>query len=338
MNSLASLLALVSLVLFCNGQPLSDIDDMCPRLTNILCVRDVLMAIASVAKNLNRTLNHIEDQIHSNGLVAESFNRYIQHERTVIYSHLATPQYHSNFFRTNNIDQVRRSFPRSSSSSFFVFCSEISRPSAHRSALFDEFLLQLDQRCFELERRSQSPNRHLVETGSSLPASRNDLSVSKHSEHLLVPVAGDRQCQSNRIFQTAVSRHFVVGSWRSLGHHSSTLARMDATHSSRLDQHRTEIRLIQIDPPASLSFAFSSIKIQVNAVAVNSAKERSFVRNILISSLSRYITTGPSRFKAHRGKRRSPALEIRSLIDDRVFIFVVGGLAKNNCLAVQRTC
>ncbi len=79
---------------------------MCKVPRGILCVKDVLMSIATVAKSINRTANEIEKRILNSIGVTETLNRYINFEINLIHSHLPTPQYHVQFFQLNNIDKV----------------------------------------------------------------------------------------------------------------------------------------------------------------------------------------------------------------------------------------
>jgi hypothetical protein len=80
-------------------------DDMCSTIRNVLCVKDVLMMIATVAKSINRTGNEIEKNILNNG-IDETLERHVNFEMGLIQSHLPIPQYHVQFFQLNNIEQV----------------------------------------------------------------------------------------------------------------------------------------------------------------------------------------------------------------------------------------
>lgn len=88
-----------------HGQPL-DQDGFCPPSAPVLCVREVLMAITAMTKNINRTLNQIENDILENVQITETLNRYVQYELNLIYFRLPTPQLHMQFFQMNNIDEV----------------------------------------------------------------------------------------------------------------------------------------------------------------------------------------------------------------------------------------
>jgi hypothetical protein len=79
---------------------------MCRAIRNVLCVKDFLMVIATVAKSINRTINEIEKKILNKIIEVGTLNRYIYFEMGLIHSHLPTPQYHVQFFQLNNIDKV----------------------------------------------------------------------------------------------------------------------------------------------------------------------------------------------------------------------------------------
>lgn len=80
-------------------------DKMCPNAREVLCVRDVLLLIATVAKSVNRTANEIEKHILNNIDIVGTLNRYVNFEMSSI-PHLPIPQYHSKFFQENNINKV----------------------------------------------------------------------------------------------------------------------------------------------------------------------------------------------------------------------------------------
>ncbi len=82
------------------------VDDMCKITENMLCVKDVLMIIATVAKSINHTANEIEKSIMKSVQTVDTLNRYVNFEMGLIHSHLPTSQYHVEFFQMNNIDKV----------------------------------------------------------------------------------------------------------------------------------------------------------------------------------------------------------------------------------------
>jgi hypothetical protein len=82
------------------------VDDMCKITESMLCVKDVLMIIATVAKSINHTANEIEKSIMKSVQTADTFNRYVNFEMGIIHSHLPTSPYHVEFFQVNNIDKV----------------------------------------------------------------------------------------------------------------------------------------------------------------------------------------------------------------------------------------
>jgi hypothetical protein len=101
----------ISSVLALNGQQAKS-DDMCKITRDVLCVKDVLMIIATVARRINRTTNEIENHI-LNKIQADqlqTLNRYVDFEKNLIRSHLPTPLYHAKFIQVNNIDKVFHCF------------------------------------------------------------------------------------------------------------------------------------------------------------------------------------------------------------------------------------
>ncbi len=82
------------------------VDDMCKITENMLCVKDVLMIIATIAKSINHTANEIEKSIMKSVQTADTLRRYVDFEMGLIRSHLPTSQYHVEFFQMNNIDKV----------------------------------------------------------------------------------------------------------------------------------------------------------------------------------------------------------------------------------------
>ncbi len=95
----------ISSVLALNDQQAKS-DDMCKITRDVLCVKDVLMIIATVARRINRTTNEIEKHILSKIQIVQTLNRYVNFEMSLIHSHLPTPLYHAKFFQVNNIDKV----------------------------------------------------------------------------------------------------------------------------------------------------------------------------------------------------------------------------------------
>jgi hypothetical protein len=97
----------ISFVLALNDQQAKS-DDMCKIARDVLCVKDVLMIIATVARSINRTTNEIEKYILNKtpAKQVQTLNRYVNFEMSLIHSHLPTPLYHAKFFQVNNIDKV----------------------------------------------------------------------------------------------------------------------------------------------------------------------------------------------------------------------------------------
>ncbi len=73
---------------------------------SVLCVKDVLMIIATAAKSINRTVNEIEKSILNKIQIVDTLNLYVNFEIDLIQSHLPTPQYHVQFVQLDNIDKV----------------------------------------------------------------------------------------------------------------------------------------------------------------------------------------------------------------------------------------
>jgi hypothetical protein len=81
-------------------------DDLCKMTRSVLCVKDVLMIIATAAKSINRTVNEIEKSILNKIQIVDTLNLYVNFEIDLIQSHLPTPQYHVQFVQLDNIDKV----------------------------------------------------------------------------------------------------------------------------------------------------------------------------------------------------------------------------------------
>jgi hypothetical protein len=103
-----TLLIIFTLILLVNGSHEEELktDDLCKITRNVLCVKDVLMIIATVARSINRTANEIEKQIVTKIQILDTLNRYVNFEMGLIHSQLPTPQYHVQFFQLNIIDKV----------------------------------------------------------------------------------------------------------------------------------------------------------------------------------------------------------------------------------------
>ena len=83
-------------------------DDVCPRIADVLCVREVLVAIASMTKNINRSLNELETSVLEKVHIIDTVSYYINYEMEFIHTHLPKPQFHTQFNQLNNINQVRK--------------------------------------------------------------------------------------------------------------------------------------------------------------------------------------------------------------------------------------
>lgn len=105
-NLFLLLLIIIILIIHVSADQQTKNDEMCKPLRSVLCVKDVLMIIATVVKSINRTANEIEKHILNHIKVIDTLNRYINFEMNRIHSHLPTPQYHVQFFQLNNIDKV----------------------------------------------------------------------------------------------------------------------------------------------------------------------------------------------------------------------------------------
>ncbi|UJR21987.1 hypothetical protein I4U23_025055 [Adineta vaga] len=94
-----SKIILVIVISFALADHRSKHDDMCPFTRDTLCVKDLLMTIAIVARSVNRTANEIERNILFKYQEIETLNRYINYEMGIIQSDLPTPQLHVKFFQ-----------------------------------------------------------------------------------------------------------------------------------------------------------------------------------------------------------------------------------------------
>jgi hypothetical protein len=122
------------------GLPLNG-DDLCQRTGDTLCVRDVLMIIAAMTKNINRTINQVETDIIHRVQTIDTLNRYINFELGVIHTRLPSPQYHMRFVQMNNIDQVILNVTIVELKRI-LFNSELSWSTAIGSTLCFKYLLQ----------------------------------------------------------------------------------------------------------------------------------------------------------------------------------------------------
>ena len=82
-------------------------DGVCDNIRTVLCVRDVLLHIASLTKSINRTLNELETSIASKIETKDTVNYYINFETQFIHAQLPKPEFHTQFHHLNNIVQVR---------------------------------------------------------------------------------------------------------------------------------------------------------------------------------------------------------------------------------------
>ncbi|CAF0939256.1 unnamed protein product [Adineta ricciae] len=96
---------LVLSVVFISAELQSKFDNMCPATRDVLCVKDTLLTIATVARSINRTANEIERTILSKYQEIETLNRYINYEMGVIQVYLPLPRYHVKFFQVNYVDK-----------------------------------------------------------------------------------------------------------------------------------------------------------------------------------------------------------------------------------------
>ncbi|UJR21985.1 hypothetical protein I4U23_025053 [Adineta vaga] len=90
-----SKIILVIVISFALADHRSKHDDMCPFTRDTLCVKDLLMTIAIVARSVDRTVNEIERNILFKYPEIETLNRYINFEMSHIQPGLPTPQFHS---------------------------------------------------------------------------------------------------------------------------------------------------------------------------------------------------------------------------------------------------
>lgn len=205
-------------------------DDVCPRLGDVLCVRDVLLNIASMTKNISRHLNELETSVLEKVHIIDTVNYYISYEMEFIHTHLPKPQLHTQFNQVNNINQVRKaSLPLVR---YETHCLERLDAAVVGSPLCDEFLLQFHQRYSQKEGFHCRFNRSLVVENPIGLTQRHDLSISKHPERLFPNVAIDWRSRAHRIFPRKISWCSIDGPWNSNGRHRSTSTRMDAKDPS----------------------------------------------------------------------------------------------------------
>lgn len=81
-------------------------DDLCPDLLDVLCVEDVLATIATLSRNVNRTVDEIDKTIIGNIKINHTFYRYMYYELGVI-TKLPKPYFHTRFYNTTQIQRVR---------------------------------------------------------------------------------------------------------------------------------------------------------------------------------------------------------------------------------------
>lgn len=257
-----------------NGQVALN-DDLCPRLSPVLCVRDVLLAIASTTKSLNRTLNQIDDEIEEKVQIIDTLNRYVQFELSLIHFRLPTPQFHMQFIQMNNVDQVKK-LPLFSPIDEDILRLEIRQSTVPGGALRDELLFEHDQRHFEPSKSVRGGHGQLASASSRVDSARSDLSVSKYFTCLRLFLATYRRHGAHRIFQTQVSRHLVAHARRSIDFNCSIGSRMDATNSRRDDQSRVEIDLTEILRFTPLHLGLTNIKNPLNIVPQSARNETKY--------------------------------------------------------------
>jgi hypothetical protein len=94
--------------LFASGSNAEELktDGLCKITQDVLCVKDVLMLIATVTKSINQTAYEIEKQIVKKIQNLDTLDRYVNFEMHLIQSQLPVSRDHAKFFQMNNIDKV----------------------------------------------------------------------------------------------------------------------------------------------------------------------------------------------------------------------------------------
>ena len=100
------MLVLIGFSVIAHGRSLQG-DDMCPNMTAVLCVQDVLLTIVKMTKDVAPQLNEIENGIMNNARILDTLNRSTNDALDRIHSQLPKSQYHMRFPLVYNIDQVR---------------------------------------------------------------------------------------------------------------------------------------------------------------------------------------------------------------------------------------
>ena len=103
---LVKIFILIGFVSASDKHQANDDDNMCNIKFNILCVKDVLMKIRDVTRNITHTLNLIEKNIFDDNQNKKTIDLFVDYEMTIIKSHLPTSKYHLQFLLVNNIDKV----------------------------------------------------------------------------------------------------------------------------------------------------------------------------------------------------------------------------------------
>ncbi|CAF0795816.1 unnamed protein product [Rotaria sordida] len=79
-------------------------DNMCKTTGSILCIKEELKIIETIAKGIARASGEIEQTIEQTKAL-ETLNRYINIEMNYTQYNVPIPEFHNAFFRANNIDK-----------------------------------------------------------------------------------------------------------------------------------------------------------------------------------------------------------------------------------------
>ncbi|CAF1403244.1 unnamed protein product [Rotaria sp. Silwood1] len=79
-------------------------DNMCKTMGSILCIKEELAIIATVAKGIARASHEIEETIEQTKAL-ETLNLHVNMEINYTQFNVPIPEYHNEFFQVNNIDK-----------------------------------------------------------------------------------------------------------------------------------------------------------------------------------------------------------------------------------------
>lgn len=82
-------------------------DDICGRITGILCVNDTLaLIVATAVGSIEPIAKAIENEIISGSDIDNKYHELVEKKIALMQSHLPSSYYHAQFVNMANIDQV----------------------------------------------------------------------------------------------------------------------------------------------------------------------------------------------------------------------------------------